>query len=140
MMIKFHCPYNFRSSENDSVVLRTKWRFLPDSHYKFILLAYSLVLRHKHVNADFAYPESGKLRSKLLGIITPRDIQFHAALDDPGTAVMSTELVTAKTGITLQEANDILSKSKKGKLPIIDEAGNLVSLLSRSDLMKNLNY
>jgi IMP dehydrogenase len=69
-----------------------------------------------------------------------RDIQFHAALDDPVTAVMSTDLVTAKTGITLQEANDILSKSKKGKLPITDEAGNLISLLSRSDLMKNLNY
>lgn len=86
------------------------------------------------------FSESGKLRSKLLGIITPRDIQFHDNLEDPVTAVMSTDLVTANNGIDLKEANDILNKSKKGKLPIVDESGNLISLLSRSDLMKNLNY
>jgi len=80
------------------------------------------------------------LRSKLVGIVTNRDIQFHQNLDDPVTEVMSTDLVTARTGITLQEANSLLSKSKKGKLPIVDEQGNLVSLLSRSDLTKNLHY
>lgn len=53
---------------------------------------------------------------------------------------MSTDLVTAPLGISLQEANTLLSKSKKGKLPIVDDAGNLVSILSRSDLMKNLSY
>ena len=53
---------------------------------------------------------------------------------------MSTDLVTAREGISLAEANGILSKSKKGKLPIVDANGNLMSLLSRSDLMKNLSY
>jgi IMP dehydrogenase len=53
---------------------------------------------------------------------------------------MTTELVTANTGISLTEANDILRKSKKGKLPVIDKSGNLVSLVSRADLMKNLHY
>lgn len=85
-------------------------------------------------------PENGTLRSKLVGIVTNRDIQFHHNLFEPVTEVMSTDLVTARTGITLQEANSILSKSKKGKLPIVDEHGNLVSLLSRSDLTKNLHY
>lgn len=56
------------------------------------------------------------------------------------TVVMSTDLVTARTGVDLTEANSILSKSKKGKLPIVDENHNLLSLLSRSDLMKNLHY
>jgi len=50
------------------------------------------------------------------------------------------DLVTAPQSITLEEANSILRKSKKGKLPIIDAQGNLTSLLSRSDLMKNLHY
>ena len=53
---------------------------------------------------------------------------------------MTKDLVTAREGTDLVRANEVLSKSKKGKLPIVDEAGNLISLLSRSDLMKNLHY
>jgi IMP dehydrogenase len=53
---------------------------------------------------------------------------------------MSTDLITAPDGTTLAEANEVLRKSKKGKLPIVDSQGNLVSLLSRIDLLKNLNY
>jgi IMP dehydrogenase len=84
--------------------------------------------------------ENGKLRSRLVGIVTNRDIQFHPSYDAPVTEAMSTDLVTGTTGITLEGANDILRKSKKGKLPIVDGNGNLISLLSRSDLMKNHNY
>lgn len=74
-------------------------------------------------------------------MITNRDIQFHPEHDDPVTAVMSTDLVTAPSGTTLTEANAVLSMSKKGKLPIVDPSNNhLISLLSRSDLMKNLHY
>jgi len=88
----------------------------------------------------FPVTENGTLRSKLIGMITTRDIQFHDSLNAPVTAVMSTDLVTAPSGTTLAEANDVLRQSKKGKLPIVDEKGNLISLLSRSDLMKNLHY
>ena len=84
-------------------------------------------------------PETGSLQSKLVGIVTARDVQFR----DPSIPlheVMTRDLVTAPTGITLEEANRILRDSKKGKLPIVDSAGNLVSLLARSDLLKNQNY
>ena len=53
---------------------------------------------------------------------------------------MSTDLVTASTGVSLSDANEILRRSKKGKLPIVDTSHNLISLLSRSDLMKNLHF
>jgi IMP dehydrogenase len=76
----------------------------------------------------------------LIGIVTNRDIQFHDNLDAPVTDVMATDLVTAREGITLKEANEILRRSKKGKLPIVDGNFNIISLLSRSDLTKNLHY
>ncbi|KAK3706131.1 inosine-5'-monophosphate dehydrogenase [Vermiconidia calcicola] len=88
----------------------------------------------------FPVTVDGTLRSKLIGIVTPRDTQFHHTASSPVTEVMSTDLVTAREGISLTEANNILSRSKKGKLPIVDAQGNLVSLLSRSDLMKNLHF
>jgi IMP dehydrogenase len=84
--------------------------------------------------------ENGKLGSKLIGIVTNRDIQFEEDITQPVSAVMVTDLVTARHGTTLLEANKILSQSKKGKLPIVDTNGCLVSMISRSDLTKNLHF
>lgn len=84
--------------------------------------------------------EDGKFPGKLIGIVTSRDIQFVEDVTAKVSEVMTTELVTAHKGINLTDANDILRKSKKGKLPIVDDNGTLVSLLSRTDLQKNLNY
>jgi IMP dehydrogenase len=53
---------------------------------------------------------------------------------------MSKNLLTAPEGVSLSEANQILRKSKKGKLPIIDNEGNLVALMCRNDLLKNREY
>jgi IMP dehydrogenase len=80
------------------------------------------------------------LGSKLIGIVTNRDIQFEDDDSKPISSVMVTDLVTARHGTTLVEANGILAKSKKGKLPIVDSNGNLVSMISRSDLTKNLHF
>ena len=82
---------------------------------------------------------TGSLGGQLLGIVTSRDIQFQ----DPSMAlktIMTTDLVTAPSGVTLLEANNVLRDCKKGKLPIVDKSGRLVSLLARSDLLKNQNF
>ncbi|KAJ6264597.1 hypothetical protein Dda_0746 [Drechslerella dactyloides] len=86
--------------------------------------------------------ENGTLSSKLVGMVTMRDIQFVRDATTPLKEVMTprSELVTAKQGVTLSEANVILQKCKKGKLPIVDGNDNLTALLSRSDLMKNHNF
>lgn len=83
---------------------------------------------------------NGKMPGKLLGIVTSRDIQFHDNNNTPVGEIMTTELVTASGNVDLLTANEVLRTSKKGKLPIIDEEGNLVALLSRTDLQKNHNY
>jgi len=74
-----------------------------------------------------------------MGIVTARDIQFREPSTTLGN-VMTTTLVTAPQNVTLAEANHILRDSKKGKLPIVDTQDCLVSLLARSDLLKNQSY
>ncbi|SCV02654.1 LAMI_0H01596g1_1 [Lachancea mirantina] len=97
-------------------------------------------MREQFGFAGFPVTESGTLPGKLVGIITSRDIQFIEDDTREVSEVMTKDLVTAKVGVTLSQGNDILKSTKKGKLPIIDESGNLVSMLSRTDLMKNQNY
>lgn len=100
----------------------------------------AIALKEKWGFGGFPVTEDGKLGSKLLGIVTNRDIQFEDDVNTTIDKVMVTDLVTAKSGITLLEANRLLAKSKKGKLPIVDESGNLVSMISRSDLTKNQHF
>lgn len=84
--------------------------------------------------------EDGTLQGKLQGIVTNRDIDFEPDRGRLLEEVMVTDLVTAPEGVTLNEANNILRESKKGKLPIIDGDGCLVSLVSRTDLKKNRDF
>ncbi|CAR26613.1 ZYRO0B13904p [Zygosaccharomyces rouxii] len=84
--------------------------------------------------------ENGKLYSKLIGIVTSRDIQFVEDNSLTISDIMTKDVVTGSQGITLSQGNEILKSTKKGKLPIVDSKGNLVSMLSRTDLMKNQNF
>lgn len=97
-------------------------------------------IKVEHGFSGIPITEDGTLGSKLVGIVTNRDIDFEKDRTRPLSEVMTTDLVTAREGVTLHEANQILKQSKKGKLPVVDDQFRLVSLLSRRDLLKNKEF
>jgi len=102
---------------------------------------------HKSIRDALDYAEdkeiSGLLvvdsNSKLVGIITERDLLF-ANSNDHIHDVMTKDVVTAKPGVTIDEAKEILHKHRIEKLPIIDDSGIIKGLITSKDIINNANY
>jgi IMP dehydrogenase len=78
---------------------------------------------------------------KLVGILTNRDLRFEKRTDRTVREVMTSErLVTAKPGITLEEAKEILHRYRIEKLPVIDEGNTLRGLITVKDIEKAIRY
>lgn len=78
---------------------------------------------------------------KLVGIITNRDLKFETDFSKKIKDSMTSEgLITAKEGITLEEAKKILAKARKEKLPIVDDDFNLKGLITIKDIEKTIKY
>ena len=78
---------------------------------------------------------------KLVGIITNRDLKFEEDFSRKIKECMTSEnLVTAREGVTLEDAKKILAKSRKEKLPIVDENFNLKGLITIKDIEKQIKY
>ncbi len=78
---------------------------------------------------------------KLVGIITNRDLKFEEDFSKKiKESMTSEELVTAREGITLEEAKTILAKARKEKLPIVDANFNLKGLITIKDIEKQIKY
>ena len=78
---------------------------------------------------------------KLVGIITNRDLKFETDFTKKIRESMTSEnLVTAKEGTTLEEAKAILARSRKEKLPIVDDDFSLKGLITIKDIEKAIKY
>ena len=78
---------------------------------------------------------------KLVGIITNRDLKFEEDFSKKIKVSMTSEnLITAREGITLEEAKKILAKARKEKLPLVDADFNHKGLITIKDIEKQIKY
>ncbi|HJD12951.1 MAG TPA: IMP dehydrogenase [Candidatus Ruminococcus avistercoris] len=95
-----------------------------------------LRLKEKTGHSTVAVTAGGAPRGKLLGIVTSRDYRVSRLSRDTKVSEFMTplsELITAKEGITLSEANDIIWDNKLNALPVTDEEGNMLYFVFRKD-------
>ncbi len=80
-------------------------------------------------------------RQHLIGILTNRDLRFETILNKPITEIMTKEnLITAPKGTTLGQAKGILQNYKVEKLPVVDDQGKLIGLITYKDIMRLEDY
>ncbi len=108
--------------------------FFLSPHHK---LTDAMALMHKYRISGVPITENGVL----VGILTNRDLRFEDNFDKEIREVMTSKnLVTAKEGTTLQEAQKILGDHRIEKLPIVDDNFMLKGLITIKDIEKNLQY
>jgi len=74
---------------------------------------------------------------RLIGIVTNRDLRFQENMATPVASIMTFEnLIVTHPGTDLQQATALLKKHKVEKLPVVDEKGKLVGLLTFKDITK----
>ena len=79
--------------------------------------------------------------TKLVGILTNRDLRFETDYNQPIANVMTKEnLITGPVGTTLEQAQELLGKHRIEKLPLVDEEGNLKGLITLKDIEKSIQY
>jgi len=79
--------------------------------------------------------------NKLIGIVTNRDMRFAVNSSETVAGIMtSNDLITARLGTTMEDAEVILQQHRIEKLPIIDNEGVLVGLMTVKDIQKKKKH
>ena len=73
---------------------------------------------------------------RLVGILTNRDVRFERHLDQPVRNLMTTKLITAHEGLSLEHSKELLHKNRIEKLLVVDDAGRLRGLITIKDIEK----
>ncbi len=80
--------------------------------------------------------------TKVVGIVTNRDMRFETNLDQPVSAIMTPaeRLVTVKEGGTLEEARRLMHKHRLERVLVLNDAGELRGLITVKDMMKSTEH
>jgi IMP dehydrogenase len=116
---------------SESVMIEQPYTIKPDL----------TVAEAKKVMAGFSV--SGLLveeGGKLLGIITRRDITFEKNNKLKVSELMTKDVITAKAGINIDQAKEILHNKRIEKLPVVDDKKHIVGLITSKDILKMEQY
>jgi len=142
--------YNFPTINEQIEEVEKVKRFEAGFVFNPIVLSPQNTIQDVYDIADkygfFSVPitEDGTSNSKLIGIVTHRDIRYRRDMETKLRDVMTPreKLIVARKAETvdkndLQKANEIIRKNNLDTLPIIDEKDRIVALVTDSDLRKN---
>ncbi len=81
-------------------------------------------------------------QGKLVGILTRRDIAMLESVDEKKQVkeIMTSDVITAKAGVGISEAKDLIRRHRIEKLPLLDEQGNVKGLITSKDIIHVGNY
>ena len=141
-VIHHNCPIDVQAREVGYVkryrngVISDPTVMSPDN-----TVADCLTVMKEYGFSGFPVTETGKLGSKLLGMVGKGDYDLIENSNTPLREIMTTEnLQVIADTVSTEEAIVVLRNSKVGLLPIVDADGNLVALMSRTDLIKNREF
>jgi IMP dehydrogenase len=95
-------------------------------------LAAAVALMREHGISGIPVTKKGRL----VGILTNRDLRFEKNLDQRVEEVMTRDLVTAREGVTIEAAKELLHRHRIEKLPVVNEAFELRGLITIKDIEK----
>ncbi len=96
------------------------------------------LMQTRNVGGILIVSDDGKLK----GIVTTRDLRFHEDPSTPVSQVMTerSDLVVASKKTTIEQAREIMQKSKIEKLPLVDREDRLAGLITAKDILKRKQF